>query len=57
MIVAETQRRRRHHFHVLAADALDRVFSDPEVMRFGCGVHTSEWVRLWLRGCLQDYHQ
>jgi hypothetical protein len=57
MIIAQTQRLFLRHFHVVDADAMDRVFCDPEVMRFGRGVQTPDWVRQWLRGCLEDYHQ
>lgn len=57
MIIAETPRLILRHFHILDAAAMDRVHGDPEVMRFGRGVQTSEWVRQWLRGCLEDYYQ
>lgn len=32
-----------------------RVFGDAEVMRFGDGVQTKEWVEHWLRDCLESY--
>ncbi len=38
-------------------DAMNRVFGDPEVMRFGNGVQTSEWVRNWLCCCLANYQE
>ena len=34
-----------------------QVFGDPEVMRFGDGVQTREWVQAWLRACLERYYQ
>ena len=34
-----------------------RVFGDPEVMRFGDGVQTKEWVEQWLRTCLKRYYE
>ncbi len=34
-----------------------RVFRDPEVMRFGDGVQSPDWVRQWLQRRLEDYHQ
>jgi RimJ/RimL family protein N-acetyltransferase len=37
--------------------ALCRVFGDPEVMRFGDGVQTAEWVHAWLRTCLERYRE
>lgn len=34
-----------------------QVFGDPEVMRFGDGVQSREWVEAWLRTCLERYYQ
>lgn len=34
-----------------------QVFGDPEVMRFGEGVQSEEWVQAWLRTCLERYYQ
>lgn len=34
-----------------------RVFGDAEVMRFGQGVQTKEWVQAWLHTCLEHYYQ
>ena len=34
-----------------------RVFGDEEVMRFGDGVQTKEWVQDWLHTCLEHYYQ
>jgi [ribosomal protein S5]-alanine N-acetyltransferase len=56
MFILETQRLFLRHFHILDSEPMCRVFSDPEVMRFGDGVQTEEWVRDWLRTCLQRYH-
>jgi ribosomal-protein-alanine N-acetyltransferase len=57
MIIAETDRLLLRHFHIVDGEAMDRVFGDPEVMRYGRGPQTPEWVRTWLRKCLEDYHQ
>ena len=57
MIIADTDRLLLRHFHIVDGDAMDRVFGDAEVMRYGAGVQTPEWVRKWLRGCLEDYYQ
>ena len=57
MIIATTDRLILRHLHVDDRDAMDRVFGDAEVMRYGNGVQTSEWVQRWLLGCLEDYHQ
>ena len=34
-----------------------RVFGDAEVMHFGDGIQTQEWVDAWLRTCLDRYYQ
>ena len=34
-----------------------QVFGDPEVMRFGDGIQTKEWVVSWLQTCLERYYQ
>jgi hypothetical protein len=57
MIIAESERLLIRHFHPFDADALDRVFGDAEVMRYGFGAQTPDWVRAWLRDCLQNYQQ
>lgn len=45
------------HFHILDAEPMLHVFGDEEVMRFGEGVQTKEWVEGWLRTCLERYYQ
>lgn len=57
MIIVETERLILRHFRALDSEALARVFGDAEVMRFGPGVQSPQWVRDWLRGCLVDYYQ
>jgi ribosomal-protein-alanine N-acetyltransferase len=57
MIIVETERLILRHFHAFDGEDMDRVFGDAEVMRFGPGVQTRQWVRDWLRGCLEDYYQ
>ena len=34
---------------------MNRVFGDPEVMRFGDGVKTPQWVENWLCCCIENY--
>ena len=34
-----------------------RIFGDAEVMRFGDGIQTKEWVQGWIRTCLERYYQ
>jgi RimJ/RimL family protein N-acetyltransferase len=56
MLIAETDRLILRHLHIVDLDAMMNVFGDAEVMRYGAGVQTREWVAKWLRGCLEDYH-
>ncbi|HSL30459.1 MAG TPA: GNAT family N-acetyltransferase [Anaerolineales bacterium] len=57
MFLLTTERLFLRHFHILDAEPLMAVFGDPEVMRFGDGVQTREWVRSWITTCLERYHQ
>jgi RimJ/RimL family protein N-acetyltransferase len=57
LIIAESQRLFLRHFHVADLDAMAEVFGDPEVMRFGPGPQSRDWIQQWLRGCLEDYYQ
>jgi RimJ/RimL family protein N-acetyltransferase len=43
-------------FQILDAGPMYRVFGDAEVMHFGDGVQTMEWVQGWLRTCLERYY-
>jgi hypothetical protein len=55
--IATTERLSLRHFHILDRDPMYRIFGDPEVMRFGDGVQTMEWIENWLRACLERYYQ
>ena len=55
--IAITERLALRHFHILDAGPMYRVFGDPQVMRFGDGVQTKEWVDAWLRTCFERYYQ
>ncbi len=57
MIILETKRLILRQFHILDGQAMDLVFGDPEVMRFGPGVQTRKWVRDWIQGCLESYQR
>jgi hypothetical protein len=57
MVIAETERLFVRHFKLVDGEAMDRVFGDAEVMYYGSGVQSQQWVREWLRGCLDDYQQ
>jgi [ribosomal protein S5]-alanine N-acetyltransferase len=56
-VIAAAQRVFLRCFHVADLDAMTGVFGDPEVMRFGPGPQSRDWVQEWLRGCLEDYYQ
>ena len=57
MIIVETERLMLRHFHILDLEAMNRVFGDAEVMRYGPGVQTTAWVQDWLLGCLENYYE
>ena len=57
MVLLNTERLFLRHFHILDREPMLRVFGDAEVMRFGSGAQSREWVEGWLRGCLERYHQ
>jgi hypothetical protein len=57
MIIAETERLILRHFQLADSEAMDRVFGDPEVMYFGRGVQSREWVREWLHRRQQIYQK
>ena len=57
MFVLDTERLFLRHFHISDDDAIYGVFGDDEVMHFGEGVQTREWVDTWLRTCLERYHR
>ena len=55
--IALTERLLLRHFHILDGESMYPVFGDPEVMRFGDGVQTKEWVDTWLHTCLESYYR
>ena len=57
MVIVETERLILRQFCLSDADAMNRVFGDAEVMRFGDGVKTAEWIHDWLCRCLEKYQQ
>jgi RimJ/RimL family protein N-acetyltransferase len=57
MVIADAQRVFLRCFHVADLDAMAEVFGDPEVMRFGTGPQSRDWVQGWLCGCLEDYYR
>lgn len=57
MIIVQTERLFLRHFHILDHEPMFRIFGDSEVMRFGEGVQTKEWVKRWLMTCFEHYYQ
>src|SRR6266498_3929353 len=57
MFMLITERLFLRHFHILDSEPMLRIFGDAEVMRFGDGVQTKEWVEIWLRTCLERYYK
>jgi RimJ/RimL family protein N-acetyltransferase len=57
MVILTTERLLLRHFHLMDREALLHVFGDAEVMRFGDGIHTKEWVEEWLHTCLVHYYE
>ena len=57
MFALTTKRLLVRHFHILDSEPLYRIFGDAEVMRFGDGVQTKEWVEAWLHSYLEHYYQ
>ena len=48
MLVVETERLVVRQFQMSDVAAMNAVFGDPEVMRYGDGVESGQWVRDWL---------
>lgn len=52
-----TERLSLRQFQSTDAESMVQVFGDPEVMRFGDGVKTRDWVQDWLRSCRERYER
>lgn len=52
-----TKRLKLRPFRLHDQDALLAVFGDAEVMRFGDGVRSADWVSNWLEACLKSYER
>jgi hypothetical protein len=55
MFALKTERLLLRNFDLSDSESLMYVFGDAEVMRFGDGVQTKEWVDGWLRDSLESY--
>ncbi len=56
-VIVETERLIVRLFRLSDAEAMNCIFGDAEVMRFGEGIQTAEWVQDWLGWCLKNYRQ
>lgn len=56
MFTITTERLLIRHFNMLDLEPMYRVFGDADVMLYGDGAQTKEWVRTWLRACLEQYY-
>ena len=57
MIIVETERLTLRHLQLTDVNPLMDIFGDAEVMHFGDGVQTREWVNAWLRTCRENYRR
>jgi RimJ/RimL family protein N-acetyltransferase len=57
MNISETKRQVLRQFEFSDAKALYSVFGDHEVMYFGDGVQSKEWILDWLRSSIEDYYE
>lgn len=57
MIIQETDRLLLRHFHIFDNTAMEQIFCDEEVMRFGPGAKPKEFVTDWIRVTLRNYVQ
>lgn len=55
MIIAASDRLQLRHLVESDLDAMHAVFGDPDVMRFGPGVQTREWIAGWLARRIDEY--
>jgi [ribosomal protein S5]-alanine N-acetyltransferase len=56
MVVLETERLLLRQFNMSDSEAMFHVFGDAEVMKFGDGIQTKEWIQNWLVTCLEEYY-
>lgn len=57
VFLIETTRLLIRRFAMSDHAAMTRVFHDADVMRFGDGVQSAEWVNDWLRRALESYER
>ena len=56
MIVLQTHRLILRHFEMADARALERLFADPAVMRYGDSTKSPQWVREWVRSYVHQHY-
>jgi RimJ/RimL family protein N-acetyltransferase len=55
MLIAESARLIVRQFDIADGEAMDGIFGDADVMFYGRGVQTQQWVREWLRRRQENY--
>jgi RimJ/RimL family protein N-acetyltransferase len=55
MIIASTPRLSLRRFEIADAIPLNKVFGDPDVMRYGIGPQSDDWVRCWIDQRIAEY--
>ena len=56
MLIAETSRLMLRQFYFEDVEAMNAVFGDAEVMRYGEGVQSPQWVRSWISSWINEYY-
>src|SRR5687767_1475395 len=56
MVIAETPRLILRQFRLDDGGAMEAVFGDAVVMRYGDGVRPPAWVRSWIAGWVNEYY-
>ena len=57
MVITQTERLILRQFRDDDSRALEGIFGDAEVMRYGEGVRTSQWVQSWLARWLEEHYR
>ena len=56
MLISQTPRLILRHLCLADGEAMDGVFGDAEVMRYGDGVRSPQWVREWIAGWIDEHY-
>jgi hypothetical protein len=56
MLITQTPRLILRQFHLDDAEAMNAIFGDADVMRFGDGPQSPQWVRSWIASSVNEYY-